>query len=54
MCASAHDDEPHRRLLARDGDAPDRLRLVEERDAERPLRLRARPWRHVTVVVGAG
>ena len=44
--------EAHRRLLARDGDAPDQLRLIEEWDAEeRPLRLQEQPWRSATVVV---
>ena len=46
--------EAERRLLARDGDSPAQLQLIEEWDREEgPLRLREQPWRHATVLVAA-
>jgi hypothetical protein len=45
-------DEQERRMTARDGDSPDRRRLLADWLAEEvPLLLREQPWRKATVVV---
>lgn len=44
--------EAERRLLDRDGDAPDQLQLVEDwAREEHPFMLTEQPWKHATVVV---
>lgn len=47
--------EAERRLLARDGDSPAQLQLIEDwAREEHPLMLEEQPWKHATVVVAAG
>ncbi len=44
--------EAARRLLVRDGDAPEQLQLIADWDREEhPFLLREQPWRHATLVV---
>ena len=44
--------EAHRRLVGRDGDAPEQRRFVEEWDREeRPFLRTERPWEHATLVL---